>query len=191
MAITIANGSSQHTVSISSPSQEAKISNIEQWTDLFLIYAALLTEHYHLEAPHLMKYCSVVRSLAKKCTLQGWLYYDDQFRRLKAQDPSMHWANPHQELYIHCLAQFPISDDTNRALVKPTPSQQHVRRGPEGICWQLYFEGKCDFPHCRFSHNLSDKQPTSPSHSNGSSRGSTPRNHGKHASQGGQNLDPR
>ena len=71
MAITIANGSSQHTVSISSPSQEAKISNIDQWTDLFLIYTALLTEHYPLEAPHLMKYCSVVRSLAKKCTLQG------------------------------------------------------------------------------------------------------------------------
>ena len=40
-----------------------KINNFSQWLEVFLIYAAVLTEHYFSLGPHLFKYIHFMRSL--------------------------------------------------------------------------------------------------------------------------------
>ena len=160
MSITLANGSTKHTVAISS-GKPTTISSVAEWTDLFLIYAAVYTERHPHQAPQLMKYCSVVRSMAGRCSPHWWLYYDTQFRQLKAQDPSMSWADTHPELYLHCLAQTSMPFRSSPYANRQNQQRQHQRRGPDGVCWKQYFTGKCEFKNCRFSHEKSNGQTRS------------------------------
>ena len=171
MSITVDNGSAKHTVAISSSSKTATINNIYHWTDLFHTYAAVYTERYPDQGPHLFKYCSIVRSMSHKCSLQWWLFYDNQFRRLKAQDSTMTWEHPHQELYLHCLTQSvgtrPVGPFRGGPYAKKQNprTQQQVRRGPLGACWNQMFNGKCEYRGCRFRHdstNNANKPQSSP-----------------------------
>ena len=186
LSITVGNGQSQQTLAISSHSRPTQIHNIFEWTDLFLTFAAVFSERYPHQAPTLFWYCNVIRSLSRRCPLQWWLFYDSQFRRLKAQDPSMSWGAIHQELYLHCLSQAPGSLQPGSNANESNSRSKPMRRGPEGVCWQQWNDGNCDKENCRFRHLTSEA--TSGTSGKGAPQRSA-RHHAPHRSNhpGGQN----
>jgi len=171
LSLTLESGQSRQTVAINQQSKSSQPNNIEDWTDLFHIFIAIFTERHPHQAPLLLKYCSTIRSLSRKCSLQWWSYYDTQFRRLKAQDSNLSWGETHHELYLHCLSQavtpFRSGSYTNRNSTSQRPQQ---RRGPAGYCWKQLSDGRCGNSNCRFKHVSFDKQS-----SNQSQQRSTPR----------------
>ena len=153
-SFAIGHGRSAHSVAIAPPSKAHQIRNISEWTDLFHIFAAVYTERFPLPAPHIFKYASVVRNLANRCSVSWWLFYDTQFRRLKAHSTDMSWGVVHHELYLHCLGQASVP-------FRPGPYAANLprlqRRGPDGYCWKQWFGGKCDRPDYQFRHSPSVK----------------------------------
>ena len=75
-----------------------KISNIDQYTDAFLIYMSIYLQKYPTHAPQMLKYLKTLRSAAR--TGNGWLTYDEQFRLRRAVNPSMSWGEINTTLWL-------------------------------------------------------------------------------------------
>ena len=79
------------------PQKEEKIHTIERWTRAFQVFMSVYTLKHPQEAPHMLKYCDVVRELAAKGF--SWYFYDENFRRGRALD-KLPWQSVHLELWV-------------------------------------------------------------------------------------------
>lgn len=143
------------------------IYTIEQWTNAFIIYAAVYAEKIPTETPQLLKYASIVRDLANKASF-GWKTYDNNFRKLKQQFPAMTWDYFHTELWARAMSMNlqrtqnqmpsgqrhgqPFLDSSAQQYFSPgfRPRQRPLRTA--GSCWSYDKTGYCQKPQCQFTH---------------------------------------
>ena len=82
--------------------QQPKITNIELWTDAFLIFLCIYCSASAQKMHGLLKYMNTVR-LGETCSGThnfGWKQYDEQFRLKMAEHPNVNWADVDVELWL-------------------------------------------------------------------------------------------
>lgn len=76
-----------------------KVTNIELWTNAFLVYSSIYLQAHPNKAQALLKYCSLIRSAANRYTGYGWRDYDIQYRsRIARIDQA--WEKIDGELWL-------------------------------------------------------------------------------------------
>jgi hypothetical protein len=112
--------------------------SIAQWTDAFLVFAAVYQEKFPAEAPHLLKYCHTIRELQRLHGDTAFRTYDEQFRRLK-ETRDISWRHSLSELRL-------------KAVTMPKMSPPKTQNQPFRFCFQ-YNKGQCTRDNCRFKHS--------------------------------------
>jgi hypothetical protein len=119
--------------------------NIGLWTSQFLVYGTVLCREQPNQALGLFHYLDHIRSMNRLG--YDWYKYDQSFRRLHANDPSI----------------YPFSRDIVQLQMQCAPSlaqlrQQNPNRGPASLPKPRNGGGKWD---SKFSHNSWDTRPSS------------------------------
>ena len=55
-----------------------KVSNIEKWTDAFLIFSSIYLKGYPNKLQELLQYMSIIREAASRSSTLSWRSYDEQ-----------------------------------------------------------------------------------------------------------------
>ena len=81
------------------------IRNIDEWTDAFLIYIAVMLTKSKNIGQELLKYMSVIRDASKNFPLNAWLKYDEQFRlRQGNENTRQSWGSLNNELWLRIMS---------------------------------------------------------------------------------------
>lgn len=94
--ISVVNGQ----VVVQQKAVSIRITNIEQWSDAFIVFVSVYTTVHAQKIQGLLKYFHNIRLGAKRCLGLGWKSYDEQFRLKIAQNPQMDWGIIDQELWL-------------------------------------------------------------------------------------------
>ena len=132
----------QQTLAIIPSQKKLSITGIEQWTNAFLVFAAIYCEKLPSEASGLMKYMSIVRDLALRSG--NWRYYDESFRKLREVE-TLPWGQIHSEIWLraHNVAK-PGMQANFRA-------KQSSNSTPRGYCFKFHSGAQCN--GCSFKHS--------------------------------------
>ena len=105
-----------------------KIINIEQWTKVFLRFAAICGPKFPKEMSKLMKYAEIVRDLANRKPGLSWLMYDIQFCCLR-QSQLISWDQIHTEFWVMAdmTSTFRPYEDNSSPFQNPN---QQISQGP-------------------------------------------------------------
>ena len=138
------NISSSGKVEVNRRAKMVPITTTDQWTQAFMVFSALYSEHVPCEQNQLFAYVSTVLSIAKTFSLDSALQYDQDFRQLKAKSKSLRWDTIHQQLYLVAAAKNVGKKHTFRP---PTTNQC-----PPGYCFKYHSSGNCFRNNCPFKH---------------------------------------
>ena len=126
-----------------------KIVNIDQWSDAFLIFIAIHTEHCPSDTQDILKYMQIIRTMAANSRTPAFLAYDKDFRKLRAHN-SMPWCVIHQELF------FSVNSTSPAAQSPVFPQSKHSsgkrQSFPAGYCFMFCSSGRCSNPRCVYKH---------------------------------------
>ena len=111
-----------------------KITNVEKWTDAFLIYASIYLSTHVDKINELLHYMSVIREFAALEGGYAWLRYDEQFRIKQARSPSS-WAKLNNDLWQRSI------------LRKKEPENNNSTQK----CFD-YNKGSGNWPQCIYEH---------------------------------------
>ena len=116
-----------------------------EWLPLFSTYSSVLSEAHPSEAPALFTYMIRIQELsAESGTL--WREYDDQFRRLKAQQASLPWQDISPRL-LNTLRSKPVRPNGNH------PFRQSSGGNQPQTCHSYNQKGACpNSKQCKYSH---------------------------------------
>ena len=131
-------------------SKNTAIKTFDQWQEAFLIYGSVLLGAHPEEGVGLLKHMSIVRRLYH-CRAK-WLWYDSEFRRLKAEE-SFDFSVYHHELVEQAKA-YRLSYDFNPSYPSNPSHRPEARRGnEEKPCYaQFNNSGSCFKPRCPYKH---------------------------------------
>lgn len=115
------------------------IDNIKTWTDAFIVYLQVILDNHPTKANELLKYMSVIRSLAEETITERWVQYDQQFRLRISRNPSKSWANIDAELWLRFVAKGPVAQNAS----------SKSSRYP---CYEFNFKGNCAKAQCIYRH---------------------------------------
>lgn len=118
-----------------------KITDINQWTDAFLIFASIFSSAHPESTSGLFKYMHTVRLGARRSSGLGFKFYDEQYRLRKASNPSSSWGLVDQELWLLYMFYGQQSG---------TPSLYSGGRSLK--CYAYNFSGNCTKPQCFYMH---------------------------------------
>lgn len=152
LAVLIQNNYAQHKPSqiinlvagelVIHQKQQQKISNIEQWTDAFVIFMSIYGEAHPNKMHQLLKYFNNIRIAAKRCGAynMGWKTYDENFRFKIAQHPHSSWGDIDLELWLMFVNQnSSVFDTSNRSSIHK--------------CYAFNYNGTCNRTSCTYSHS--------------------------------------
>ena len=118
-----------------------KITDINHWTDAFLIFASIFSSAHPESTSGLFKYMHTVRLGAKRSSGLGFKFYDEQYRLRKVSNPSSSWGIVDQELWL--LYMFYGNQSGS-------PSFSTGSRNLK--CYTFNFSGSCSKPQCFYVH---------------------------------------
>ena len=122
------------------PKSRAKIiSDIQTWTDAFLIYASIYSSAHPESRTHLFKYIRTIRLGASRVKSLGWRDYDIQFRLKKEANPSLSFGTVDQELWLLYVYNTP-------------PTQIHPPQPLLLKCYDFNYKGQCNKTKCQYKH---------------------------------------
>ncbi|VDI62541.1 Hypothetical predicted protein [Mytilus galloprovincialis] len=128
-------------------SQQSKITNIEKWTDAFIIFIYIYCAVHVNRFKELLKYMHTIRLGAQRNQGMGWKNYDEQYRLRKAHEPSSLWSNIDNELWL--LYMQPVNTISNVSLnVSNSNIQEGSGHGTK--CYSYNYEGKLLEKHLAF-----------------------------------------
>ena len=141
------------------PAKQRLVNTIERWLDAFEIFASHESKFRPACAPALFKYQNTVRDLAMRGG--NWKYFDENFRWMKAHNPSQSWdALPH-ELWLKAM--HTAKNSTNTTNSQNTSKGSYSKKGKKhsfksGMCFS-YHKGNscdgCDYDHtCHVCHKI-------------------------------------
>lgn len=123
---------------------QQKITNLEAWTDAFIIYMSIYCVAHPEKFQSLLKYMNTVRLAAKRCGTNnfGWKNYDEQFRLKMAADPTNKWGDVDVELWLLYIN----SSRFNHSLGS-------MNSNPTYKCYAFNYNGYCPKRNCIYSHS--------------------------------------
>ena len=131
------------------------INSIEQWSDAFLIFIAIHTEHCPSDTQDILKYMQLIRTMSRDAPSHVFLAYDRDFRKLRCHF-SLPWCLLHQELFYSVSKAAGV-----QGRQFPNPHHMFLQRRqqvakrqpfPTGYCFAFCSEGLCSNPNCNFVH---------------------------------------
>lgn len=128
---------------VSQPSPKAKINDIKQWTDAFIIYMSIFLARHHEKTQEMLKYMQIIRLGAARSNL-GWRKYDEQFRLRKTNDPASSWGEVDSELWLLYIHQNNIPQIQSNT---PKPNNYAL-----GKCFDYNYKGFCSRAFCSYLH---------------------------------------
>ncbi|XP_062576491.1 uncharacterized protein LOC134238373 [Saccostrea cucullata] len=117
-----------------------KVENIEQWTDLMLIFASVYLSAHPAKTLDLLKYIQTVRMGVSRGAI-SWKEYDTQFRLRKEQNPVSSWGEIDSELWLMYMHSGPAYNVTN------APKTNNDK------CFNFNYKGSCDKFPCMYKHS--------------------------------------
>ncbi|XP_061168906.1 uncharacterized protein LOC133178174 [Saccostrea echinata] len=127
-------------LALSSKSKLKPITDVQMWTDAFLVYAAIYVLARPMENAALFKYIHTIRLGASRVNGLGWRDYDIQFRLKKECNPSMSFASVDQELWLLYMY--------NNALHR----QPAIQPSQPLKCYDFNYKGYCSRQNCQYRH---------------------------------------
>jgi len=131
------------------------INSIEQWSDAFLIFIAIHTEHCPSDTQDILKYMQLIRTMSRDAPSRVFLAYDRDFRKLRCHF-SLPWCLLHQELFYSVSKaagvqgrQYP---NQHRMFPQRRQLMGKLQPFPNGYCFTFCSEGRCSNPTCNFTH---------------------------------------
>jgi hypothetical protein len=79
---------SQGEIILKPEGQKTKISDIESWTDAFIVFSSIYLSVHKEKQQEILKYMQNIRTGARRQTGMGWKLYDEQFRFRMASFPT-------------------------------------------------------------------------------------------------------
>ncbi len=77
------------------------IKTIDQWCSAFRTFVAAYCRRFPVDSVSLMTYMNQVQTVARQAGVAAAIYYDEQFRKGREQNPARHpWDVPDEILYI-------------------------------------------------------------------------------------------
>jgi hypothetical protein len=141
--------SSVITLSLEPSTKIKPIYSIDAWTSAFQIFVGVYTSKFPQEAPDLMKYSEVVRSLAARGG--NWRFYDTQFRSLRqTRAHEMPWGTTHFELWIRAQSFAHIAPARSNIAQPSGRTSQLGPFVPIGSCRTFHKGVKCT--GCSYKH---------------------------------------
>lgn len=121
-----------------------------KWYDAFLIFMSIRLEYAPLEAQGLLRHCQIVKNLINN--KKDGMFYDCQFRRLKAQHPDIAWGEYMTEL-VDEVPLLNANYSAQRKGANPYQASQMMRQPNEVQACRFYnAPGGCRQPGCKYAH---------------------------------------
>ena len=139
-----------NTFKLVSQNSKKEINNIEQWTDAFTVYAAVLSEGRPDLAPGLWKYCKFVRETAKRFGGKTFIEYE-QFRRQMSHH-QLAFQQVHWDLYFSLVNFSKAGTSQNFKTFRPSSGKSQKSRFENGQCFVFESYGNCTKNACKFRH---------------------------------------
>ncbi|MEW8544663.1 MAG: hypothetical protein AB2693_14135 [Candidatus Thiodiazotropha sp.] len=155
-------------------SNSSSINTIDLWLEAFHVFVAIYTAKYPTEAPSLMKHTNIVQKLAKQAGDDAALFYDEQFRLWREDQPELlPWGMINSELQNEALAM-----GISKKLKQNPTNQRKQKTEVKRFCFRFNNnngqcpKGKdCSFPHicqkCGGPHSRRQCPKSSTNHSSG------------------------
>lgn len=119
--------------------KKAKITNVETWTNAFLIFNY---QCFHGQFPdktqQLLRYINIVRTEASRSSSSSCLDYDIQFRLKLSRNPLLPWETV-DALWLLYVVQSPQT--------QANPTQKSLK------CFDYNYKGTCLRPYCSYQHS--------------------------------------
>lgn len=117
-----------------------KITDIETWTNAFIVFTSIYITAHPDKAGELLQYLFNIRDCAARQGGSAWRTYDEQFRIRQAANP-ISWATIHNELWWRCIQ------------VRSVPQQTAAVFGvrTQYSC-DAFNNGFCQWPSCKYPH---------------------------------------
>ena len=136
----------QSSLSFTTPtSKSTNALSIEQWTTAFHIFMAIYIEKNPQEAPHLLKYVSVIREIAATNGDAAWRHYDETFRKLR-QSHTLPWQRTISELMVSACT-IHRSKQLFRNNFRPRFNDKYTK-----FCFNFNNGAKCGSNPCPYKH---------------------------------------
>lgn len=131
-------------------STSGSITSIDHWLEAFHVFVAIYTAKYPTEAPSLMRHMNIVHKLAKQAGDEAALFYDEQFRLWREDQPELlPWGMINSELQNEALAM-----GISKTFKQNPAGQRKPKTGIKKYCFRFNNQngqcpkGKdCSFPH--------------------------------------------
>ncbi len=140
------------------PARARPPANIHEWIKLFNIFASVYTTQCPKAAPQMFTYVNRIVQLQRKSPQTFvWRFYDEVFRRVKAQYPPLTWHVIHQPILNEAEDMaFNFRQRTQRPNQDQNRQQQGNSSLPnrlanDGTCHK-YNRGNCSFAACKYLH---------------------------------------
>ncbi|XP_052086251.1 uncharacterized protein LOC127723599 isoform X2 [Mytilus californianus] len=133
---------------------QTKITNIETWSDAFLIFMSIYCSVHPHKFQELVKYMTSIRKGARRHGGIGWKYYDEQYRLKKARDPSGSWGKLDSEYwmwYMQSASVQPEGQATNHA--SNNRAFYTNQTATTLRCYSFNFDGICNKHYCIYNHS--------------------------------------
>ncbi|XP_056007544.1 uncharacterized protein LOC125666211 isoform X1 [Ostrea edulis] len=137
----------QSSLSFTNPttSKSTNALSIEQWTTAFHIFMAIYIEKKPEDAPHLLKYVSVIREIAATNGDAAWHHYDETFRKLR-QSHTLPWQRTISELMVSACT-IHRSKQLFRNNFRPKVNDKYTK-----FCFNFNNGAKCRSNPCPYKH---------------------------------------
>ena len=146
----------QGELMLQATTQQQKISNIELWTDAFILFMHIYCSVHKSRFQELLKYMHSVRLGAKRSQPLGWKYYDEQYRLKKALDPTSSWSVMDTELWILYMQSRPLQMESVAQFKGPGFGSSGLYTQISGQilkCYNYNYSGVCTRVPCQYQHS--------------------------------------
>lgn len=138
------------TITLQQTAKKTPLS-VNQWTTCFHVYMAIYMEKKLEEAPHLLKYCEIIRDLNFDHGDSAWRFYDEAFRRLR-ETHCAPWQVPVDELRGKAIGlNIKSKLNTNFGSAQNKFQKQQSFRSKERTCY-AFNRGESCSSTCTYKH---------------------------------------
>jgi len=131
-----------------SQSDKYFIKSIEEWTDSFIIYSAILTEKHPDLGQELLAYMASIRDAGKYLPMWAWQEYDEQYRlRQSMPHKRQPWSLPNDKLWSKIRVKLSGTGPS-----APAASTHESVTNTSGFTCNDFNYGRCIRNVCRFKH---------------------------------------
>ena len=127
------------------PKAAKSIQTIREWTDAFLVFAAIMIHKSPNKANELLQYMAIIREAeSRSAGSYSWRAYDEAFRMRQALQPQS-WSEINADLWLRMMTLPAHPASLSRPSV--TPPAPKLRP-----CFQFNSSNGCSFRQCKFDH---------------------------------------